>query len=112
MSPQNARRALSAWCLACLRQRLLTCSPQCVDITFADPGDERIEKVNESNCFNSQDLGFADIYTITQKAPGQAVNATSGAEVTFWYMRRHDKYSLWRWSGWLPVILGGLYVLL
>ncbi|KAL7788200.1 hypothetical protein V8C37DRAFT_240995 [Trichoderma ceciliae] len=37
----------------------------CVDITFVDPGDERIAPVNGTNCFNSTDIGFADIETIT-----------------------------------------------
>ncbi|RCI15851.1 hypothetical protein L249_1702 [Ophiocordyceps polyrhachis-furcata BCC 54312] len=39
----------------------------CVDIVFADPGDSRITEVNETNCFNSSEIGFADIYTITTK---------------------------------------------
>ncbi|KAH6608801.1 hypothetical protein Trco_002147 [Trichoderma cornu-damae] len=37
----------------------------CVDITFVDPGDKRIPAVNGTNCFNSSDIGFADIETIT-----------------------------------------------
>ncbi|PHH88990.1 hypothetical protein CDD83_6796 [Cordyceps sp. RAO-2017] len=41
----------------------------CVDIIFADPGDSRIALINETNCFNSSDLGFADMYTITTKEP-------------------------------------------
>jgi hypothetical protein len=82
----------------------------CVDITFAEPNDPRIVEVNESNCFNSQDLGFADVYTITAKEPGSDTPKTSGAETTFWYFRRHNTYSLWRFAGWLPVVLGGLWV--
>ncbi|PHH76836.1 hypothetical protein CDD80_1177 [Ophiocordyceps camponoti-rufipedis] len=39
----------------------------CVDIIFAEPGDSRIAEVNETNCFNSSELGFADLYTITTK---------------------------------------------
>lgn len=42
----------------------------CVDIIFADPGDERIPEVNETNCFNSTHLGFADQYTIVTQNPG------------------------------------------
>ncbi|KAK1249055.1 hypothetical protein MKX07_002571 [Trichoderma sp. CBMAI-0711] len=37
----------------------------CVDITFVEPGDKRIPEVNGTNCFNSSDIGFADIGTIT-----------------------------------------------
>jgi len=40
----------------------------CADIIFAEPGDKRIPSVNGSNCFNSTDLGFADVYTITTQA--------------------------------------------
>jgi hypothetical protein len=83
-----------------------------VDITFAEPNDPRIGNVNESNCFNSNDIGFADIYTITSKAPGSDDPKTSDAETTFWYFRRHSTYSPWRYAGWLPVVLGGLYVFL
>ncbi|PHH64353.1 hypothetical protein CDD81_4710 [Ophiocordyceps australis] len=51
----------------------------CVDIVFADPGDDRIQLVNESNCFNSSDLGFADVYTIATKDPVLNSNLHSGA---------------------------------
>ncbi|KAL2160984.1 hypothetical protein VTH06DRAFT_8696 [Thermothelomyces fergusii] len=44
----------------------------CVDITFAEPGDPRIALVNETNCFNSSDIGIADVYTLTLREPGQA----------------------------------------
>ncbi|KAL2136464.1 hypothetical protein VTI74DRAFT_3483 [Chaetomium olivicolor] len=50
----------------------------CVDITFVEPGDPRIPAVNETNCFNSTDIGIADIYTLTLRASGQG-NVTSGA---------------------------------
>jgi hypothetical protein len=42
----------------------------CVDIIFAEPGDDRIPEVNETNCFNSTHLGFAEQYTIVTKNPG------------------------------------------
>ncbi|KAF4119945.1 Conserved hypothetical, protein [Geosmithia morbida] len=41
----------------------------CVDIEFAEPGDPKIAEVNETNCFNSTSLGFADIYTIATTNP-------------------------------------------
>ncbi|KAG9241848.1 hypothetical protein BJ878DRAFT_544825 [Calycina marina] len=34
----------------------------CVDITFADPED--VAEVNSSNCFNSTDLSFNNVYSI------------------------------------------------
>ncbi|KAI0010834.1 hypothetical protein F4779DRAFT_616276 [Xylariaceae sp. FL0662B] len=79
----------------------------CVDITFAEPGDERIAKVNDSNCFNTTDFGFAEIYTITTHEPGSAANATvsSGA------MRRNGFGALssgsWSWLGHLPFLVVG-----
>ncbi|KAH8821915.1 hypothetical protein F5884DRAFT_106041 [Xylogone sp. PMI_703] len=36
----------------------------CVDITFAEPED--VAEVNSSNCFNSSDISFADVFTIAQ----------------------------------------------
>lgn len=47
---------------------------QCVDIEFAEPGDSRIPDVNKTNCFNSTDIGFTDIYTITTKEVGASAN--------------------------------------
>jgi len=35
----------------------------CVDITFADPKD--VPEVNETNCFNSSDIGFELVFTTT-----------------------------------------------
>lgn len=43
---------------------------KCVDIIFAEPGDDKIPEVNETNCFNSTHLGFAEQYTIVTKQPG------------------------------------------
>jgi len=34
----------------------------CVDITFADPKD--VAEVNETNCFNSTDISFNNVYSI------------------------------------------------
>ncbi|RQM04775.1 hypothetical protein DH86_00004137 [Scytalidium sp. 3C] len=46
----------------------------CVDITFAEPED--VAEVNSSNCFNSSDISFADVYTIA------AAGTTSGATLS------------------------------
>jgi len=71
----------------------------CVDIIFAEPGDPRIPEVNETNCFNSTDIGVADIYTLTLRASGEDPNAprTSGASL--------ENY---RFLGHLPLLLVGL----
>jgi hypothetical protein len=34
---------------------------QCVDITFALPQD--VDEVNSTNCFNSTDIGFNNVFT-------------------------------------------------
>lgn len=44
----------------------------CVDITFADPAD--VPEVNSTNCFNSSDIGFNDVYTM-------ALDSTSSASM-------------------------------
>lgn len=36
----------------------------CVDIIFADPGDEEIPEVNKGNCDNTSNIGFNQVYTI------------------------------------------------
>jgi hypothetical protein len=43
-------------------QKQLLIYKQCVDITFADPKD--VPEVNETNCFNSTDLSFNNVYSI------------------------------------------------
>ncbi|KAM0545926.1 hypothetical protein ACHAO7_008061 [Fusarium culmorum] len=74
---------------------------QCVDIIFADPGDKKLKEVNETNCFNSTDIGFADIYTITTKASGSDEYASeSGATPAF------------RQLGWMPLVAAGLWAFL
>jgi hypothetical protein len=81
---------------------------QCVDITFADPGDPRIPIVNETNCFNSTDIGVADIYTLTLRASGQgAVNASSAAVPSFTLRGSPTVY-----VGYAAVLLTGLLALL
>lgn len=75
----------------------------CVDIIFAEPGDKRIAEVNETNCFNSTDIGFADIYTITTKQSGSSEYVKSGAQAAVCAIG---------WTGFLPLVAGALWVLL
>lgn len=76
----------------------------CVDIIFAEPGDPNLAEVNETNCFNSTDIGFAEIFTITTKKSGSDE----------YIIRSNDADSLRRfsWAGWLPLLGAGLWVLL
>ncbi|KAK4096366.1 hypothetical protein N658DRAFT_436265 [Parathielavia hyrcaniae] len=78
----------------------------CVDIIFAEPGDPRIPHVNETNCFNSTEIGIADVYTLTLRASGQG-NNTSGAARAL----QLGGSALAYW-GYLPIVLGGLWALL
>ncbi|KAI1827643.1 hypothetical protein F4861DRAFT_535850 [Xylaria intraflava] len=76
----------------------------CVDITFAAPGDPRIPEVNGSNCYNSTDLGFADMYSVVTTPIGSAANMTgpTGAGL---------RASTLSWLGYLPVIAGAAFLL-
>ncbi len=85
---------------------------QCVDITFVEPNDPRVAEVNESNCFNSTELGFADVYTITTRTPGLGNASTSDAEASFLYFSRQRRSSIMAYAGWLPAIFGGLWLFL
>ncbi|GJD04051.1 hypothetical protein ColKHC_12876 [Colletotrichum higginsianum] len=76
----------------------------CVDIEFAEPGDPKIAKVNETNCFNSTDIGFADVFTITTRESGQGyAAATSGAA---------GLRSALGTAGWVPLVVGALWAAL
>ncbi|PNY23396.1 Uncharacterized protein TCAP_06668 [Tolypocladium capitatum] len=75
----------------------------CVDIIFAEPGDKRIAEVNETNCFNSTDVGFGDVYTIATKQPTGSGYGQSGAEVAVHRLG---------WAGFLSLVVGALCVLL
>ncbi|KAK4247717.1 hypothetical protein C7999DRAFT_14325 [Corynascus novoguineensis] len=77
----------------------------CVDITFAEPGDPRIPHVNETNCFNSTDIGVADIYTLTLRESGQGNAKVANAA------SRSDLGSLAH-SVYASVLFGGLLALL
>ncbi|XWW94549.1 hypothetical protein V2A60_002492 [Cordyceps javanica] len=69
----------------------------CVDIIFAEPGDPRIAPVNESNCYNSTDIGFADIYSITNKESGSDNYTNTSAA--------HRTLHSVGWLGWTPLFL-------
>ncbi|KAL2758330.1 hypothetical protein ACRALDRAFT_2100394 [Sodiomyces alcalophilus JCM 7366] len=78
----------------------------CVDITFLEPGDERIAEVNATNCYNSTEIGAADIYTITTRESGsdEYVSAADPA------------LSLSVFGapllGWLPLLGAGIWAVL
>lgn len=83
----------------------LTSVLQCVDIEFVAPGDSRLAPVNETNCFNSTDLGFAQIYTVTTTEIGATnASATSGALAT---VARSGA----SWLGYAPLVLGAVWLL-
>ncbi|OAA61904.1 hypothetical protein SPI_04763 [Niveomyces insectorum RCEF 264] len=83
----------------------------CVDITFVEDNDPRLATVNETNCFNSTDIGFSDVYTMTTKLAGTNSSVTkSGAGSLF---RRAQGSSAWlHYAGWLPVVFGSAWLLL
>jgi hypothetical protein len=78
-----------------------------VDITFAAPGDPRIPELNETNCYNSTDLGFASIYTITTQPINAAANIPSSAASSLL-----SSHSVWAWLGYLPVFAGAAWFLI
>jgi len=52
----------------------------CVDITFVEPDSPLLQPVNETNCQNSTDMGFNDVFTVTNVvAPDASASATSSA---------------------------------
>jgi hypothetical protein len=58
--------------------------------------------VNETNCYNSSDLGFGSIYTITTQAIGTAADMNvSGASRL-----------LAEWLGYLPLLAGAAWLLI
>ncbi|KAL1894475.1 hypothetical protein Cpir12675_003652 [Ceratocystis pirilliformis] len=76
----------------------------CVDIEFAEPGDSKIARVNESNCFNSTEFGFADVYTVTvSEAPSRSSSQASSAQAMGTAVPRNL---------WLAMALGSLFALL
>ncbi|RAL67596.1 hypothetical protein DID88_008349 [Monilinia fructigena] len=51
----------------------------CVDITFADPSD--VAEVNDTNCFNSSDISFANVYTINDAQPAGTSSAATRSSI-------------------------------
>lgn len=86
-------------------------TPQCVDIIFAEPGDSKIAEVNETNCYNSTELGFGEMYTITTHEPvrDDALQEESGA---VGWARGMGSGGAWGVLGWAPVVVGGLWAFL
>ncbi|KFA73274.1 hypothetical protein S40288_07262 [Stachybotrys chartarum IBT 40288] len=78
----------------------------CVDIIFAEPGDSRIPEVNETNCFNSTDLGFAEMFTITTHEPVTHADANQGPGSAA------DALTSVAWAGWVPLVASCLWALL
>lgn len=78
--------------------------PQCVDITFLEPGDDRIDEVNSTNCFNSTDIGVADIYTVTLRSSGSDEYVSTSA------VRGLQSYLI-PVLGWAPLLGAGLWLL-
>lgn len=70
--------------------------------------------VNESNCFNSNDIGFADVYTVVTRESNADPNVTSDAsETVFWYFGRNSRSaSVWNYLGLAPVLVGLMAVLI
>lgn len=79
---------------------------KCVDITFLEPGDERIAEVNSTNCYNSTEIGAADIYTITTRESGSD-EYISAADPTI-ALSAFDVSLL----GWLPLLGAGIWAVL
>lgn len=54
----------------------------CVDITFAEQRD--VAEVNETNCFNSSDLSFNNVYSIPISARSFALRTISASSSLVW----------------------------
>lgn len=81
-----------------------------MDIIFVNDNDPRIGNINETNCFNSTDIGFSDVYTITTKAAGSNAT-TSGASVSFDFGKARNSLQLIDLLGWLPVVAAGFWLI-
>ncbi|KOS19464.1 Uncharacterized protein ESCO_000024 [Escovopsis weberi] len=76
----------------------------CVDIIFVEPNDPRLPEVNETNCFNSSHIGFADVYTIVTKPPilnNPVIALSAAAKSTYRFFLGS--------MGWLPLLAGALW---
>jgi hypothetical protein len=62
--------------------------------------------MNETNCFNSTDIGAADIYTLTMRESGEGrAQASTNAASD----RMLERLAYW---AYVPVALGGMWALL
>lgn len=80
----------------------------CVDIIFAEPGDSKIAEVNETNCYNSTELGFGEMYTITTDEPVRDDAPVDGSGAARWTRGVGE----WGVMGWAPVVVGSLWAFL
>jgi hypothetical protein len=74
----------------------------CVDIEFVEERDPRLLPVNGSNCLNTTELGFADMYTITTHEPVRLNSELSSAQ-------SHSSLS---WVAWVPLMSACLWAML
>ncbi|CAI4216546.1 unnamed protein product [Parascedosporium putredinis] len=82
----------------------------CSDIIFVNPDDERLPPLNNSICFNTTELGFGDLYTITTKP--QVVLNSEGVRTSA-ATGHLDTTSAFRLlSSLVPAVLGGMAFLL
>lgn len=79
-----------------------------MDITFAAPGDPRIGEVNDTNCYNSSDLGFASLYTITTTAIGSNANNVTVSAASSLRLLGSSMWAL----GYLPLLVGATWLLM
>ncbi|KAL2109758.1 hypothetical protein VUR80DRAFT_2053 [Thermomyces stellatus] len=74
----------------------------CSDITFVEPGDDRLPPLNDSVCFNTTEFGFADIhYTVTKKGIVKDDDESGVAALL----------SPVTVLAWVPALMGGLWFL-
>ncbi|KAG6040285.1 hypothetical protein E4U41_001072 [Claviceps citrina] len=69
----------------------------CVDIIFVEPGDPKLGLINETNCFNSTNIGFSDIYTTVTKESGRNDYVKNDAE----------SLRAISWVRYVPLLLAG-----
>jgi hypothetical protein len=77
----------------------------CVDIEFAEPGDPRIALVNDTNCENSTEFGFGNVYTTITEPPLEGPHADQNSAADLSLARLS-------WAGWTPLIAGALWMML
>lgn len=75
----------------------------CVDIEFVADNDARLPEINETNCFNSTQIGFATLYTVTIKPMGSdnytTISSAAGSGP------RPASLGAWSALGFLPLAI-------